>query len=293
MPAGDLITGPWQWEWSGLLMGDGTVYDVGQVTGLDLPVMRTSDQPKTRDHGSYQGIDLLGERVLVLDVELAPGNPVTLGAQLAVLAAITGPQSAESPLVWQLPGQGKRQANVRPRRRLLPVVQSYVVGYAKASVEFVASDPRVYDQVLQSLSTGQATQVGGLSFPMTFPTTFGTAGSGGIINATNAGNFGSRPTFSIAGPCINPVIENRTAGKTISFSITMLAGDTLTVGLDVGHPVYLNGTGSRRNAVTSTPDQWWELQPGVNELHFSTGDAGNTGALLTVPFRSAWSSSGI
>jgi phage-related protein len=108
-----------------------------------------------------------------------------------------------------------------------------------------------------------------------------------VLTVTNLGTTNSRPVLTISGPCINPTVQNVTEGKMLSFVTTLLVGDQLVIDLG-SKAVTLNGLVSRRGAVTSSPDQWWDLQPGANTIRFATGDSGNTGSTLSVSWASAW-----
>jgi hypothetical protein len=242
------------------------------------------------------GLDFLGARSITFTLDIIGGTDAAFAKAVdAVKTAFVPPKAVLStavllPLMFQLPGQAQnRMVYCRCRKLDLPIDVSYSMDDGSAAVLLEAVDPRIYDVTLQSLLTSQPVMTGGLGFPLgPFPVGFGSVGSGGMIFATNAGNFNTRPVLGISGPCINPVVENRTAGQTLAFSITLGVGDTLTVDLNA-RSVLLNGPASRRNSMVSTPDQLWELAAATtSEIHFRTSDLTNTGATLSMSFRSAW-----
>lgn len=192
-------------------------------------------------------------------------------------------QPVELPMYFH---NSSRLLNVRCRRRSIPYDAGHMDYAGVASLEVIASDPRIYDAVLQTLTTGLASSSGGMTFPFTFPFTFGTSGTGGQFQVTNSGNFAVRPILTIKGPVDTPIIENTTAGKKLRFTLVLASTDTLYVDLDA-HTVLLNGTASRRSALTSD-SQWWELAPGTSTLRFSNAGVYQAAASLSVPFRSAW-----
>src|SRR5687767_6925534 len=207
-------------------MGAGTSYKVRQVDGLDLPSVRSSDDDRPQDHGRFAGHDLLGGREVVLELEIVAASHAALEAAVAALRAATVPQESELPLSFQLIGQGNRRVNCRPRRVRYPIDTRYALHSPRATVQLVATDPRIYDDTLTSQSVGLPTAEGGMTFPATFPLTFGTVSSGGTIAAVNAGNFPTRPVATITGPVDNPRIENVTAGRTMRLAISLVAGDS-------------------------------------------------------------------
>ncbi|MFN0028411.1 MAG: phage distal tail protein [Acidimicrobiales bacterium] len=125
---------------------------------------------------------------------------------------------------------------------------------------------------------------GGLSFPLTFPRTYGAVATGGTILAVNAGSFDTGCTFRIDGPAVNPKIESVTAGKTLAINITLLVGEFLVIDTQY-RTVLLGGTTSRYSSLDST-SRWFSLAPGTNEIAFRA--ATSTVASLTAVWRSAW-----
>lgn len=278
-----------QFQYAGVLLGDTTPYNVIKVQGLkDLPPFRTADQDRGRDHGQWIGNNYAAGRSVIVDMEVTSqdGTDATFWGNVASLDSATALTQTESPLVFLLPGMsGQRRINARPRRRVMPVDMPYQFHVAAASVEFYATDPRIYDDTLTQFTIPVGVPASGLSFNATPNFTFGTGGTTGVVNAVNAGNIATRPVVVISGPVDNPTIENTTAGLHLTFSLSLLSTDTLTVDLDA-KSVLLNGTGSRRSTMT-TDSRWWELAPGTSQVTYraNTVQVGST-ALLS--FRSAW-----
>ncbi|HEV7679988.1 MAG TPA: hypothetical protein VGQ42_15605 [Candidatus Dormibacteraeota bacterium] len=276
-----------QYSYNGLTFGDGTSYEVVNATGLDsLPDVYSADQPRSRDHGDWRGDDFAGGRTLTFLVEVIGATDTLYRANVDALRAATVPQTSEMPLIFQLAGMsGNRRIYCRPRRRMPPTDLASRFRMAAAPLEFRATDPRIYDDTLQSFTIALAVATGGFSFPFTFPFTFGTGGTSGVQVVTNTGNFATRPVITITGPVDNPTIESVTAGKHLTFAITLANTDTLTIDTDA-RSVLLNGTASRRNTMTSD-STWFELPPGASTLsyHANTVQVGST---AIIAFRSAW-----
>jgi hypothetical protein len=274
-----------QLEFGGVLLGDGTAYDIVAVSGLDdLPDARTSDTPRPSDHGLFPGNDYSGGRTIEMELEVSGATDAAFRSSIASLAAATIPGAAESALVFQLPGfSGARRINCRPRRRSLPVDVAFALRYGVVALQFFATDPRIYADTETELITVAATSGGGRTYPRTYPLTYAAGGVGGTLVATNAGNFPTRPTLTVTGPCNQPRIENVTAGKHLEVAVNLAAGETLVIDTDA-RTVLLGGTASRYSFLTAA-SQWWEIAAGDNSLKFTS--ASNVGT-LEVHFRSAW-----
>lgn len=278
----------WTFTYNGLTVGgDGSPYQIMQLTGLhDSPEVRTSDQTRARDHGLFAGTDLLGSRSLTAQIEVVAAHPNETPWSDFSRALVPG-QGSELPLVFQIPGVAGGVAievGARVRRLSLPVDRNYFHGHGSAAVEFVATDPRIYSQASTTYTVSQASISGsGLTFPITFPLTFGGAVSGGQFVATNAGEFGAPWTATISGPIVNPTLENVTTGQTIAFTISIAAGETLVVS-SLDRSVLLNGTASRYSSLV-VGSSWWQLTPGANTVRLA-GTSGTGSVSFT--YRSAW-----
>jgi len=287
--AGELVTGDWQMEYRGAALGSGTAFDVVQVEGLlDLPDIQTSDRLRLRRHGLYQGDDFTGRRVVVLTLEVDADGTAALNTELSTLLEITRPGLEESPLILQIPGVadgGKRRVNVRPRRRNIPVNLDFYYGLPLVTVEFVATDPRIYNHTESLSLTALPAGGGGLLFPAAAPLVFVESTTNGDVNAQNAGTFPVSPVLRIDGPITDPTVENLEQGKTLEFDITVADGDFLLIDTEA-RSIMLNGTASRYSSLLPT-SEWWDLEPGANTIRFRS-DTNAEDAVLSVSFRSAW-----
>lgn len=282
------VSADWQLEYAGLLMGDGTNYDVVEVVGLgDLPDVAASDRPRLRRHGLHPGDDFMGGRSVTLALEVWADTDAALSDALEALAEATNAGSPEAALEFQLPGVaggGRRRVLARPRKRSAPLDLSHLHRLARVDVEFFATSPVIQDAVESSETTTLPSAGGGLNFPATFPITFGAVSTGGTIAAVNAGTFPTSPSFRIDGPCTNPRIENVTEGAILALDIELGAGEYLLIDADA-RTVLLNGTASRYSSLTTT-SEWWDLQPGTSDVTFRASTT--SAATLTVTWRSAW-----
>ena len=282
------LSGDWQMEYAGLLLGDGTAFEIAKVDGLaDQPDLRTSDQTRLRRHGMLPGDDFLGGRSIVVDLEVFGSSDADFQGNVNTLKAALAPGGPEQTLSFLIPGVTAagfpKQVTVRPRKLAVPVEERWFYRMPIATVEWFATDPRLYDVFQQSVVTPLAATPSGHTWNNTWNLSWGTAGVSGSIFANNAGTFPTPPSFRIDGPVTNPSVENITDGLTLAFNITLGSGEFLDIDTDA-RTVLLGGTASRYNTLTS-PD-WFDLKPGITELKFRGTTAGVP--QLTATWRSAW-----
>ncbi len=260
---------PFQWTFNGVMWGDGTSFDVYDIVGLDMPSLRTSDLPRSQQHGTFPSRDWLGGRTIAMSIE---ADSMTADWESLLAGLITTPE--ELPLVFQIPGQTARRVYARCRRRGFLIGEEFNQGAGTIAVEFFASDPRQYDDALTSLTTGLPTLSGGLTFPATAPFVFGSPGSGGALAATNTGSFEAPYVVVFNGPLVAPSITHTAQSKTLlAAGANLAAGETLVLD-SVSKTALLNGTASRYSWLSNP--QWFTLEPGANNLQFSA--ASGTGS---------------
>ncbi|TCO64391.1 hypothetical protein [Actinocrispum wychmicini] len=212
---GELITRDRQIEWRGLLMGAGTRIKVTAVTGwLDLPEQRGNDPILTGRHGTYPGQRLSSGRTITADLSItAPAEEFP--RLLDTLRQATAPDEdpVEEPLVIRVRGQAW-MVWARCTRRAIPTDRAFLVGHTRASVQWQATDPRLYSVTEQTAETGlPAPAQGGLRFPLAFPLDFGPGRTGGELVAENLGHVPTWPALDVLGPCPGPVITVTSGGN--------------------------------------------------------------------------------
>jgi hypothetical protein len=288
--AGDLITAPWQVEWRGVLWGwPATTVGVTGLSGwLDLPGTRGGNSDRPGRHGSIPGQKRLGERVI--EVELTADSFADPGA-LALLQAATAldEDPAEEPLVmWQGTDQ-PQLVMARLDKRAIPTDQEWSVGDHRATLQWVASDPRRYSVTEYSALVGLLGDAGGshLAFPLNFPLDFG-AGTAGISQTVvvNGGKANSWPIFEIAGPVTGPIITNSDTGAQLVFDpeFTIAGGQTVTVYTDA-RAVTLDGV---PRADVLQVRGWFPVKPGSTRIAFSSVGAYDVAAQLKIRWRWSW-----
>ena len=284
----DLITTDWEVQLGDLLLGGETPYALVGTEGLlSIPEVISADRGRLQRHGGIPGEDFLGARTVVFQWEIYATGP-EFSRLLEALATATSPGGRERPVYFRIPGVaggGVRCIFARPRKRDLPVDLTYFYGAPIATVEWVATDPRIYDAAEHTVSVGLPAGTGeGLEFPATDPLTFGTRPTAGSVTVTNAGNFPTPARYRIDGPCVNPRIENVTTGAVLAFRWTLEEGQWLDVDTNA-RTVRLNGTANRYEALYEPG--WADLAPGDNEIAFRAATSSED-ATLSVTWRSAW-----
>lgn len=275
----------WTLSFNGLTVGQGTPYNVVELTGVaDAPDIRSSDVNKSRQHGLWPGVDFLAGRTIgaTLDIDATQDLSVWEAFKGALVAA----SSAELPLVLNLPylGAGEPVACLaRVRRLSVPVDRRATHYWPQANIEWFATDPRLYSVSVTSLTADVASQTGaGLTFDAAFDLSFGGPLPSGVVNLDNVGNFDAPWVAEITGPTTDPRIESITLDRTLSFSGTVQAGQVLRVD-SATKTATLDG--SSRYSWLVPGSQWFDLMPGANEVRVAASAGSGQG---TLTFRSAW-----
>lgn len=269
-------------SYNGLTFGPGGTVAVGEVSGIDdLPDIRSVDNPRGSDHGDWTTIDRAGGRRIVYTWLIIADDPTGFDAvRDLVLAAVT---VSDAEQLLRFDGSTRRVL-AKPRRRVIPRRADDVQRTGEVVVEFVASDPRIYDETEMTESTGFPELAGGWSPPLVPPLTFGSPGDNGRLVVSNEGNFEAPWSLTFTGPWTNPTIEHLGLGKILRLVGSVAAGETLVVSSKFPRSVLLNGSADRYSWFDRTPD-WFDLPVGSNELRVG-GSSGSGTALLAT--RSTW-----
>lgn len=92
------------------------------------------------------------------------------------------------------------------------------------------------------------------------------AGSG---TATNNGNFKAAVTLTVTGSAAGPIVAtNSTTGRTVTVTTSVPSGQQLVIDFRA-RTILLNGV-NRYDLVSGTP-QWWNVEPGANNISYSGG----------------------
>lgn len=256
---------------------DGVTWDVEPVDGWDEPPTVTDwVTQRVADHGGWGAQSYWEPRVLELKGTLTGRVWRSLAQQLAVLRSAI---PSFDPVDLTVAAAGAPALTCSVRQSGQPVIDQDGAVWT-FSFSLTAVDPRKYAQDVTSLSTGLPVTTGGLTLPLVLPLSIGATTTSGRISVTNAGDMPTRPVFTITGPC-PPCSITHSSGRRLIVPTAVDAGRSLTIDTDT-RTALLDGTASR--VVTGT---WFEFDPGVNEVQFSSATY-DAAALLTVNFKSAW-----
>ena len=273
----------------GFTIGQGTVYPwAAWPSGVfDTPVSNPSDVPRANQQGVFAQSEWMNGRLVVFDFWVIADNIAQAEQLIQVAKAAFAPTPNDDVVTLTLEVTNAPTAYVlfgKPRGVTSAPANMLRRGKMRMRAEFFATDPRLYANVETTASTGVATAVGGLTFPALAPFVFGTAGTGGILNATNAGTFETPYSLLFTGPLVAPAVSHEVQSRTLSLSgATLAAGETLVVN-STSKTVLLSGTASRYSWLANT-SQWFTLTPGVNSLRFTA--ASGTGT-CQISYRNAW-----
>jgi phage-related protein len=152
----------------------------------------------------------------------------------------------------------------------------------KISCQMVAPDPFLYELEEREINLG-AVSNNGLSFPLTFPISFGSI-TGGQGTIANIGNVISYPIITIVGTCSDLAITNETTGESMNINIGLLDTDTLIIDNRPNtRGIYLNGT--KRMDLKS--GIWLSCPPGDNIYIFQRNSL-ETKQHCTIELQSRW-----
>ncbi|MCM1977225.1 phage tail domain-containing protein [Streptomyces sp. G1] len=286
---GSLITQDGQMQWAGMLFGPGTPYTI-EKSGLsgweDLPEFDSSDAERPTGHGAWPGARYAKPRKVGGTLWMVPERGASLATVRALRQALTlGDQER-----WLAVRLHDEVLAVRARvaQRIVPADRMYATqGAAKASVQWLATDPRRYLVDEQSALVFAPEPESGLTWPLAWPLKWGTASSTGDASADNDGSAPSHPVITFRGPCGTPSVTERVSRRRLRYAIDLAAGDELVVDTGAG-TVTLNGNASRRHTATadSSPEELFTFEPGRAELSFRP-DTAAPGALMSVRWRHA------
>lgn len=156
---------------------------------------------------------------------------------------------------------------------------------ARFSAPLYAGDPRAYSTAARTGSAAFPSSSGGLTWPATWPATWAATVVDGTMSLQNVGTHTSWPKYRIDGPVVNPRIVNAVTGEQMLLTMTLLAGEWVTINTAT-HQVLANDdpAASRRDKFSGT---WFGLASGTTGVRFAGASAG-AGAALSVTYNDIW-----
>lgn len=280
-PDGSLVLNPGQLQYGPMLLGAGSPAGWRELIGWrDLPEAEVADSPRPQAHGTYPG-DVHGGSLAVTFTYLVRGTPDAKTAALATIERYTPMDGVDRALVVD-DGDGPELRMARVIGRQVPQDRNYRHGPVECSVQFLCADPRRYALTPSVSTVSLPVSEGGLEYPLSYPSEYGTATAGGAI-ATNAGGMPTPVVVTFHGPLTDPVLIADTWAS--GFNLNLADGESLTVDTAAG-TVLLNGSADRLYTIRNdaSPLERCLLPPGTTNLTLIA--AAGTGS-ATVTFRDA------
>lgn len=261
------------------------------VEGLDFPEVREDVFNRAGEHGSRTAHTLYGQRVISFQGVLTDASASDFRAVrqdfIAACSLQLDANNLPTARTLYLTDNAGEEYQVGVTTKKLVLKDTYP-SYTEFMLDLTATDWRFVSQTLTS-STIELPQSGGITYPVTYPVQYG-SGSGGLGTVENLGTAPAAPTIVINGPAINPVVTNQTTGEQFGLTLTLVAGDVITV--DCGARTVVQGTSSgatsttNRMGVKTSNSTFFSIQPGEVSLGF-TADSYDTGT-AEVSFRSSF-----
>ncbi|MEW1700362.1 hypothetical protein [Streptomyces sp. NPDC091278] len=228
----------YQIDFAGVLLGPGTVYPIGDVTGLGAPELRTQDVDLATEDGALPGVDLYRPRVVGIEAGIrTPGDPAAAASALAALNRAAATPTARlsagalQTLLIRWPGHEARQLYGRVRRVETVSTRQSIHGWIPIALEFTATDPSWHSPVLRRKGLPLAHTPGtGFRAPITAPISTGVAvpeERPGWLD--NAGDRPAWPTITITGPVVNPRIRIAETSSVLDLQLDLADGQTLVI----------------------------------------------------------------
>lgn len=284
--AGTLITALNEVEWRDTLWGwPATNLGITDCTGWLDYSLRGSNLERPGRHGTFPGQAHAEERVIELELTVVDDDPATLAALRR--ATVFDEDPVEEPLALWMGTEQPQVVLAKLKRRAIPTDHAFSVGHHRATLQFVASDPKRY-AVTESTSPMvglPSPGIGGLTFPLTFPLTFGTPGTPGSVTVTNAGEVPTWPVYTLTGPITGPVITTGASTLRFASDFELELGQTAVIDSDT-RSILINGV-ARPDVLVQRE---WAYLPKESStvVTFSGQGVYDPAAGLVVSWRPAW-----
>ena len=137
------------------------------------------------------------------------------------------------------------------------------LNWIKATLSFRAADPYWY---ATSPVVGTYTASTLATFFPFFPLRITSSTIFATTSVTNAGDAETWPVWTITGPGTNPNLRNLTTGKNLSMTLTLLAGEVLTIDTRPGYKTIVLAPSTNKFSTISSSSSLWSLAKGVNSI---------------------------
>ncbi|AFH60615.1 phage tail family protein [Paenibacillus caseinilyticus] len=228
-----------------------------------------------QDGQTYLG-NTLDVREITIEGSIVPGA-VTLEERRRTLMRVLNPKLGLGIVRYEDAGGAKEIRAIAEESPVFPDKQHGV--YQKFLISFLCPDPAFYDPRIQKVNLASFT--GGISFPFSFPISFGRVGQ--FITLNNRGDLDAPVLITFLGPLKNPVLENKTTGQMIKLVQEIPEGHRLEINTAFGQKTVtkIAEDGTRSNAFhwVAPESEFWGLVPGENEISYQATEESKFGAV--------------
>lgn len=234
-----------------------------QITGLDLPSIRTSSGNYAGRDGGYVGAQFYGPRQINLQGHVFASDVASLETVRASLQ--TALRASQVTMTIQTNAGASYVVYANLIDFEMPITRDLF--NAPFSIELLAPDPVIYDNATGTALTVAVSKLtsGGYVYPVVYPVIYSPGSS--PTNVANSGSVAVYPVITLTGSATNPVITNRTTNQFFSLNIT--TGPTDVVAIDMRQRTVLLNGGSIF-ALQASGSTFWSLLPGGNQIALQT-----------------------
>ena len=249
-------------------------FDVGEAEVREVANVRAGMDGED-DETQYHGGRVVSVSATVWDVSLVDR-----------LRAFTRP-SLRPVLTYRPEGASRRRLRLRASSSSAPLSADLPTGVA-VQVQWRAPDGVAESVDEQVQLVNPAGDEDGRSYDLSFDRSWPESQGPGRVEIVNEGSATAYPVFRIYGPLTDPLIENETSGRQLSFDIEVSQGDYLEVDT-AARTIRLNGleANNRYDTLDFPTSQWFGLRPGVNLIRFAP-ESSSAPAVCEVRWRGAW-----
>lgn len=286
-----MLSVDWAVEFNGINSEDynndgvyGWLFYQNNVFGLPTP--RFQSFSRTSSHGSFPSNNFYySNRTVTFSGEVWAFSDSDLAAVNNAFMTMTTQTQTGYQFKIRLPGYGVLVLDdARIVNRSWQANQQNFITSNKAEIAFQVSspDPRWYSETETEATSTLSTAGSGLSFPLTYPLSYGGGASGGVV-LTNNGTFNTEPTAVVTGPLTTFGLENVTTGEHLQFNNGPSAGQNLYISFH-NRTVRLDDpdTGANRYSWIQDSSQWWDCPPGDSSVRLTGSSAGSPQCVFSI-----------
>lgn len=256
---------------NGYNINDGTsgVYLDVEITGLELPEIRTSSGSFAGRDGGWIGAQFYSPRQITLQGSVFASDVVSLGATRRAFQSALKGKTVTMQIFTDDGAAYVIYANLLSFK--MPVKRNKFS--APFQILLFAGDPTIYDNATGTALTANLPKLtsGGYTYPVVYPVVYAAGSSPTAV--ANSGEVTVYPTITLTGSMTNPTVSNLTTGLSLGLTMTTAPGDVVVIDMRA-KTVLLNG-GNVYGLLTAG-SSFWGLQSGSNSITLNTTSAGDS-----------------